>query len=101
MHSCLAQPIHTRHSATRCQQRGVPPLVVQWLCDFGEESYDGRGAVIRYFSPRGRRELEKYIGRDVARRMSEYFRCYLVQSSKDGAVLTVGKLYRNARVHCN
>jgi hypothetical protein len=36
----------TYHAATRSQQRCVPPLIMQWLDQFGEEQYDGHGAII-------------------------------------------------------
>ena len=36
----------TYHAAIRSQQRGIPPLVMQWLDQFGEECYDGHGAII-------------------------------------------------------
>lgn len=49
----------TSHAIKRSQQRGIPPLIVQWLDQFGEEHYDGRGAVIRYFSLASRRAMER------------------------------------------
>ena len=48
----------TYHAAIRSQQRGIPPLVMQWLDQFGEECYDGHGAIIRFFSQTSRREME-------------------------------------------
>lgn len=37
-------------AAVRAQQRCIPPLVEQWLDQFGKEKYDGDGGVLRYFS---------------------------------------------------
>ena len=45
----------TYHATIRSQQRGIPPLILQWLDLYGEEEYDGHGAVIRYFSRASRR----------------------------------------------
>ena len=96
MHCTALMPTQSRHSLTRAKQRGVPPVIIQWLSDYGEEVYDGHGGVVLFFSGRSRRDLEKAIGREVVRRMSEFLRCYLVESSGDGTVITVGKLYRNS-----
>ncbi len=82
---------YTDHAATRSQQRGIPPLISNWLLDYGDEIYDGRGGVVRCFTPRSIRTMEREIGRAPLKRMSEFLRCYLVQSTSDGAVVTVGK----------
>lgn len=89
------QQTYTNHANIRSQQRGIPPLVSDWLLDFGDEVYDGHGGVVRYFTPKSVRKVEKAVGREPVRRMSEFLRCYLVQSSYDGTVLTVGKRHNN------
>jgi hypothetical protein len=40
------------HAAIRAQQRGIPPLIRDWLFQFGEEQHDGHGAIRRFFSQR-------------------------------------------------
>ncbi len=89
---------NTLHAQRRSQQRGIPPLISHWLLDYGEEQFDGHGGIVRYFTPQAVRSLERDIGRDPVRRMSEFLRCYLVQSSVDGAVITVGKRHGNKHV---
>ena len=91
----------TDHAAIRQQQRGIPPLVSDWLLDFGDEKFDGHGGVIRYFSKKCVRHLERHVGRQPVARMSEYLRCYLVQSSVDGKVITMGKRYTNKHFRNN
>jgi hypothetical protein len=91
-------PTATIHASQRAQQRGVPPLVMNWLLDYGEESFDGHGGVVRYFSPRSIRQLERDIGQAPLKRMSEFLRCYLVQASQSGEVITVGKRYQSRRI---
>ncbi len=90
--------MNTLHAATRIQQRGVPPLIVDWLAGYGEEMYDGRGGVTRYFTRRSIRRMERDFGRVPLRRMSEYLRCYLVEATGNGQIITVGKRYPNAHV---
>ena len=89
---------YTEHAATRSQQRGIPRLIVDWLVGYGEEIYDGRGGVVRYFSRRSVRQMERDFGCVPLRRMSEYFRCYLVEAVDNGSIITTGKRHPNARV---
>lgn len=92
------QALQSAHASIRAQQRGVPPLIQDWLLDYGEEQFDGHGGVVRYFSHQCIREMERNIGRAPLKRMSEYLRCYLVQSSRDGTVITVGKRYESEHI---
>lgn len=80
----------TCHAHKRSQQRGIPPLISLWLDQYGEEQYDGRGGIIRYFSARSIRLMEKDFGRGPVRRMSEYLSAYKVESSRDGQTITTG-----------
>ena len=87
------QANRTLHATIRAQQRGIPPLIQNWLIDYGAEQFDGRGGVVRYFSNDCLRKMERELGKTPVKRMSEYMRCYLVQSSSDGGVITVGKRF--------
>ena len=49
----------SRHAACRARQRDVPPIIIEWLQCYGDERFDGRGAVIRYFGRKGRQRLEQ------------------------------------------
>ena len=88
----------SNHAALRQQQRGVPPLITNWLVNYGDKHYDGHGGVVCYFSKRCIRRLEREVGTAPVKRMSEFFRCYLVKSAVDDTVITVGKLYPNNRI---
>lgn len=90
--------LQTRHAEVRAQQRGIPPLVMNWLLDYGEESFDGHGGVVRYFTQQSIRRMERDFGDVPLRRMSEFLRCYLVQGSQDGRIITVGKRHPRRRV---
>lgn len=84
----------TAHASLRAQQRGIPPLVEQWLDDFGERLFDGHGGVVRFFSRRSRRKLERACGRAVVARLSEYLDCFKVEASNDGSTITLGHRIR-------
>lgn len=89
---------YTNHSLIRRQQRGIPPLIEQWLLAYGDEQYDGHGAIVRYFSDDAVRRLRRDIGATPVKRLHEFFRCYMVQSSRDGVVITVGKRHNNRKI---
>ncbi len=82
----------TQHAIQRSQQRGVPPLIQDWLFAYGKEVYDGKGAIVRYFTNDSIIKMERDFGRDPIRKLSEFLRCYLVEST-EGTVITVGKRY--------
>ena len=88
----------SRHAHLRAQQRGVPPLVLHWLLDYGEESFDGHGGVVRYFTAHSVRQLERDVGQAPLKRLSEFLRCYLVQASVGGCMITVGKRHPGKRI---
>jgi hypothetical protein len=88
----------TDHAKVRAQQRGIPPLIVDWLKRFGAASNDGHGAQVRYFDKRSRKLLEQRVGREVVSRLSELLDAYLVVGD-DGTVVTVGHRYKRIHRH--
>jgi hypothetical protein len=85
------------HAATRAQQRCIPPLIDQWLDQFGEETYDGHGGVLRFFSHASLRSMEREFGRAPVRKLAEFLDIYKVESSHDGHVITIG--HRTKRIN--
>jgi hypothetical protein len=83
----------SRHSAARRQQRGIPPLILQWLQDFGREQHDGHGCRIYWFDKRARRRIQQFAGREPVRRMHEWLDAYVVIDGT-GHMVTVGPRYR-------
>ena len=87
--------MNTRHANIRLQQRGIPPMIDQWLDLYGKEEYDGKGAVIVYLCKDSIRSLEKDLGKRPVSRMSEWFSAYKVRSTA-GDTITVG--FRRNRI---
>jgi hypothetical protein len=87
----------SNHATMRSQQRGIPSNIIELLYDFGDRRYDGHGGVIRFFGAKSRHRLIEEFGSVEVRRVSEYLRCYLVESSHDGTIITVAKRDRNSR----
>ena len=54
----------SHHAATRQQQRGIPPLIMEWLSNYGACRHDHRGAEIRYFDKQSRQALARDVGEE-------------------------------------
>lgn len=85
------------HAKIRAQQRGIPGLIEHWLDQYGDEVYDGHGGVIRFFSRRSKRAIERYEGREPVRRMWEFLDAYKVESSHDGSTVTMGRRHKRIK----
>lgn len=88
----------TQHARVRMQQRGVPPVIVEWLLEYGATVYEGRGAHVRYFDKHARQRIRREKGDLVLRRLHELFDSYAVVAD-DGAIVTVGHRYRRMKRH--
>ena len=84
----------TQHAEIRARQRGIPPLIEEWLVEFGEEDYDGQGARRMYFSKKSIRNMEREFGRAPVRKLSEWFNVYKVEALENGSIITIGHRYQ-------
>ena len=64
----------TQHAAIRQQQRGIPPLIMEWLSQYGACRHDHRGA-------------------EIVSRLSALLDTYAVVSDA-GTVITVGHRFK-------
>ena len=80
----------SQHAAKRAQQRGIPPLIDEWLDSYGEQMYDGRGALVLYFSKKSIRQMERAYGSSPVRKLSEWHDAYKVVNTYDGTTITIG-----------
>jgi len=86
----------TKHSADRMQQRGIPPLILDWLMAYGVTEHDHNGAEIHYFDKKAKRQMERDFGSQILRRLDDLLDTYLVVGV-DGVVITVG--HRTQRIN--
>jgi hypothetical protein len=84
----------SQHAEVRMEQRAIPPLIVDWLIDYGSTSYDKHGAKKRIFDKRSRKRLTSAVGKSVVGQLSKQLSAYIVVS--DEKVITVG--YRTKRI---
>ena len=85
--------IYTKHSMDRSKARGIPPLIMKWLLDYGTEQYHNNRQIL-YFDKKARRSLRRAVGRQIVSKLNKYMKSYLV--IEDGRVITVG--HRFARI---
>ncbi|SEO24684.1 hypothetical protein SAMN05216404_11527 [Nitrosospira multiformis] len=88
--------MNTRHAEIRAQQRGIPPMVEQLLDLYGQEEYDGRGAITLYLNKNSIRNMERDLGRRAVSRLAEWFDAYKVKTT-DGRTITIGHRTRRLR----
>jgi hypothetical protein len=88
----------THHAAARSQQRGIPPVVIEKLLDFGREAHDHRGSRIVYFDHRSRKHLQRQLGQDRYKQLESHLDAFAVLGA-DGCVVTVG--HRTHRINRN
>jgi hypothetical protein len=86
----------TYHFERRCQQRGIPLQVIQYLQDFGQEEYDSHGAIKKYFGHQSVKAMRRSLGANFVGLISKFLNAYLVESVETGQIITVG--WRTERV---
>jgi len=79
------------HAQVRSQQRGIPPMIVDLLMQFGTRISSGDGTEICYFDRRARKHIQTYAG-GLFSRLNEQLDAYAVVSGKK--VVTVGTRYK-------
>lgn len=90
---------YTKHAIKRSQQRCIPPLIDQWLSDFGVKEYAHNGCVKRFFNKQSIKQLKKAYGKEPVKLLSKYLHAYKVEDMKSESVITLG--YLNKRVKTN
>ncbi len=86
----------TKHAAIRAQQRAIPPLVDQWLDEFGEIAHEGNGHVRVFFSHRSKRRMQQALGSRPVALMNHYLAAYRVEG-EDGVIITTAWQTRHIR----
>ena len=82
---------HTQHSRLRAQQRGIPPLIIDLLIQFGAREPAGEGAEAIYFDKRARKQLQMYSGGLMGKLRDELNVYAIVIGDR---VVTVGPRYK-------
>ena len=82
---------HTLHSQIRAQQRGIPPLIIDLLMQFGAREPAGNGTEAVYFDKQARKRLQTYSG-GLMGKLNDALDVYAIVNGND--VVTVGPRYK-------
>ncbi|GAA4414100.1 hypothetical protein [Quisquiliibacterium transsilvanicum] len=78
----------TTHATVRCQQRAIPPILVDLLLQFGsQESAPGNARKV-FFDKAARRRVKAYAG-PLARALDEHLDVYAIVAGDD-TIVTAG-----------
>ena len=77
----------SKHAKDRTQQRGIAPMVIDLLLEFGTREHDGKGAEICYFDRRAKKRLESNAG-TLLGKIGEALDAYAIVAGEK--VVTVG-----------
>jgi len=87
----------TQHAARRCQQRGLPPIVIDLLMQFGSSEPAGDGAVKVFIDKAARKRLKAYAGA-LVNKLEEHLDVYAVVGS-NGQLITAAHRTERIRRH--
>lgn len=88
--------ILSQHAATRLQQRGLPPIVIDLLARFGA-SERANGAEKIFFNKRSMKNLRHHFGGVRSLRVLEPWLGAYAVIADDGSVITAG--HRQKRIN--
>jgi hypothetical protein len=87
----------TQHAHTRSQQRGIPPMVIDLLLQFGSRERAGDGCSKVFLDKRDRRRLEAYAG-PLNRQLEPFMDIYLVVSPQDQVITAAHRIEKIKRI---
>ena len=87
----------TKHAKIRGQQRGIPPVMIDLLLQFGVAVSAGDGANKLFFDKSARRKVESYFG-PLASLINQHLDFYAIVGAND-QVVTVGHRLERIRRH--
>jgi hypothetical protein len=88
--------IMTTHASIRCQQRAIPPFVLDLLLEFGTSEPAGGGTRKVYFDKAARRHVRAYVGK-LSAAIEPHLDIYAVVSNDNQIVTAAHRLERIQR----
>ena len=77
---------------TKKNQRAIPPIIINWLCQFGCRITGMNGTTVIYFDKESKRTMCSEIGHIVVRRLDDMMDAYVVMSKE--RVVAVGHRFK-------
>jgi hypothetical protein len=86
--------MNTKHALKQGQRRGIVPLAEEALDRYGQEQYDGHGAIVVYMTKASKRAMERDWGHRVVAKLWEFLNDAYKVITTDGQTITVGHRYQ-------
>lgn len=87
----------TQHALSRCQQRGIPPILLDLLLAFGATAKAPGGAEKVFFDKASRKKIKAYAG-PLAGLLERHLDIYAVVVDGD-KVITIGHRLERIKTH--
>ncbi len=87
----------TKHAQARSQQRGISPMMIDLLFQFGVKESAGGGATKIFLNKEAKRKLSAYAGR-LASHLEQHLDIYAVVG-RDDEVITVAHRIEHIQRH--
>ncbi|NEX60151.1 hypothetical protein [Noviherbaspirillum galbum] len=84
----------TKHAAQRVQQRGIPPLVIDLLINYGRAEHVGAGTIRYHFDKTSLKRMKKYAG-PLAGYLTEHLNCFVIVSG-EGELVTAAHRFKRS-----
>ena len=88
---------YTQHAQIRAQQRGIPPILIDLLLQFGAREKAGDGTQTYFFDKNARRQVRSYAGL-LASSIEQHLDVYAIVGAGN-EVITVA--HRTGRINRN
>ena len=85
----------THQAKTNHRQRAIPPIIINWLRNFGCRITGMNGTTVIYFDKESKRTMCSEIGHIVVRRLDDMMDAYVVMSKE--RVVAVGHRFKPLR----
>jgi hypothetical protein len=89
--------MNTKHSIQQSQRRGIVPIAIEALDRFGQEQYNGNGAIVVYMNKESRKAMERDWGQRAVAKLWEMSKDVYKVITTDGVTITVGHRYQRIR----
>lgn len=86
--------MNTKHALKQSQRRGIVPMADEALDRYGQEQYDGHGAIVVFMTKASRRAMERDWGHRAVAKLWELLSDAYKVMTTDGQTITVGHRYQ-------
>lgn len=88
------------HAEIRAKQRGIPPMIIDLIIDFGTRIDRGDVCSV-FFDKKAIKEVKRYGGPECLPLVNRYKDVYLILSENNNTVVTIAHKHKNRKFNHN